>query len=176
MSDEIKALLEAALFMSGRSLGIEDMAKICNLGNIGAVRKSMEELQADYSAKNGALEIHESDGRYAMRVKKEYEGRVMHLAPETDMAPAVLKTLALIAYEQPIKQSEVIKQRGNGAYKYIKKLQDAELIESHKSSRTRILTVTAKFRDYFQIQDLKQMTGKEEPPQEVEQVSAEPQE
>jgi len=162
MTDEIKPLLEAALFISGRALSIEELAKICSLGNVGAVRKSVEELQADYSAKNSSIEIYESDGRYGMRVNKDYEDRVMHLAPETDMPPAVLKTLALIAYEQPIKQSEVVKQRGNGAYKYIKKLQEAELIEAHKSSRTKILTVTTKFRDYFQINDLKQMIEKDD--------------
>ena len=84
----------------------------------------------------------------------------MHLVPETDMPPAVLKTLALIAYSQPIKQSEIIKQRGNGAYKYIKKLKEAELIETHKSSRTKVITVTNKFKDYFQIQDMKEIRDK----------------
>jgi len=72
-----------------------------------------------------------------MRVKRPYEDKVIHLIPDTDMPPAVLKTLALIAYTQPIKQSEVIKLRGNGAYKYIEKLKDIELIETHKSSRTK---------------------------------------
>ena len=160
MTEQYRALLEAALFVSGRQLSIEDLARLCNSGNIGAVRTAMEDLQKEYQERNTGIEITESNGQYAMRVKKEHEAGVMHLVPETDMQPAVLKTLALIAYSQPIKQSEIIKQRGNGAYKYIKKLKDQELIETHKSSRTKVITVTNKFKDYFQIQDMKELKEK----------------
>jgi segregation and condensation protein B len=157
MSDAFRPLVEAALFVSGRTLTVEDAAKLCNSGNLGVVRKVLEDLKQDYALRNTGIEISESEGKYVMRVKRDLEDKVMHLVPETDMAPAVLKTLALIAFEQPIKQCEVIKARGNGAYKYIKKLQDQELVEAHKSSRTKVLTVTSKFRDYFQIRDVKDL-------------------
>ncbi|MBN2251746.1 MAG: SMC-Scp complex subunit ScpB [Candidatus Altiarchaeota archaeon] len=163
MSEVVRPLIEAALFISGRSLSVEDIAKICNSGNIGDVRKTLEDLRGEYLGRNSGLEISESGGMYAMRVRRDLEEGIMHLAPETDMPPAVLKTLALIAYEQPITQSSVVKQRGNGAYRYIKRLKEQELIETHKSGRTKIITVTGKFRDYFQIQDLKNIVKDEKP-------------
>ncbi|HDI72783.1 MAG TPA: SMC-Scp complex subunit ScpB, partial [Candidatus Altiarchaeales archaeon] len=61
----------------------------------------------------------------------------------------------------PIKQSKVVKERGNRAYRYIRKLIEQELIEGKKSGRTRILTTTSKFRDYFQIQDLRELVKEE---------------
>jgi segregation and condensation protein B len=172
MTDDNKKILEAALFVSGKTLAIEDMARLCSSGNIGTIRKILAELQNEYETKDSGIEIYESNGAYGMRVKREYEDKVLHLVPDTDMPPAVLKTLALIAYTQPIKQSEVIKLRGNGAYKYIQKLKDIELVETHKSSRTKIITVTNKFKEYFHIQEVKDVFKDVKPPQGAEDLTA----
>ena len=172
MTDDNKKILEAALFVSGKILTIEDMARLCSSGNIGVIRKIIEELQKEYETRDSGIEIYESSGAYGMRVKREYEDKVIHLVPDTDMAPAVLKTLALIAYTQPIKQSEVIKLRGNGAYKYIQKLRDQELIETHKSSRTKVITVTSKFREYFHIQEVKDAFKDVKAPEGAEDLTA----
>ncbi len=172
MTDDNKKILEAALFVSGKILTLEDMARLCSSGNIGVIRKAIEELQKEYESRDSGIEIYESSGAYGMRVKREYEDKVIHLVPDTDMAPAVLKTLALIAYTQPIKQSEVIKLRGNGAYRYIQKLKDQELIETHKSSRTRVITVTNKFREYFHIQEVKDAFKDVKVPKGAENLTA----
>ncbi|MFZ2455476.1 MAG: SMC-Scp complex subunit ScpB [Candidatus Altiarchaeia archaeon] len=172
MTDENKNLIEAALFVSGKILTLQDLARLCLSGSLGQIRKTLEDLQKEYELKDSSIEIYESNGGYGMRVKRVYEDKVIHLVPDTDMAPAVLKTLALIAYTQPIKQSEVIKLRGNGAYKYIEKLKDIELIETHKSSRTKIITVTNKFKEYFHIQEVKEMFKDIKPPEGAEDLTA----
>ena len=41
--------------------------------------------------------------------------------------------------------------RGNGAYDQIKKLKELEFLTSEKRGRTRLLKLTAKFYDYFDI-------------------------
>ncbi len=155
--EDFKAIIEASLFVAGRTLSIEELAEICKSGNIGAIRKIVEELISEYSARNSGLEIYEAGNRYGMRVKADFEGRIMHLVPETDMEPAVLKTLALIAYSEPIRQSKIVEERGGRAYKYIKKLREQELITAEKCGRTRLLRTTPKFREYFQIQDLRNL-------------------
>lgn len=157
MADDLKPLIEAALYVAGKPLSVEELAKICESGSIGAVRAAAEQLKADYLSRDMGLEIIESDKGFEMKVKEKYEPKVMHLVPEADMPGAVLKTLALIASHQPIKQSEVIKLRGNGAYKYIARLLEDELIESKKSGRTAILTTTPKFNNYFHIVDMKEL-------------------
>jgi len=157
MSEDIRGLIEAALFVAGRNLSIEEIAALCQSGNIGLVRKTIDELSEEYNSRNSGLEIYEYDGNYGMRVRLEVEPSVMYLAPETEIPPAMLKTLALIAYEQPVTQSKLVKERGNRVYKYVKRLREQELIEAKKKGRTRILTVTPKFKEYFQIQDLKDL-------------------
>jgi len=155
--EEIKALIEAALFASGRQLSIEEIAKICGSGNIGLVRRSADELIEEYDERNSAIEIQKVDNKYVMRVRKEFEGKVMHLIPETEIPAPVLKTLALIAYEQPIKQSDLVKERGNNVYKYVRFLRRQGFVESKRSGRTRVLSVTPKFKEYFQIKDTKDL-------------------
>jgi segregation and condensation protein B len=171
MTDENKNLIEAALFVSGKILTLADLARLCRSGNLGQIRKTTEELQKEYELKDSSIEIYESNGGYGMRVKRTYEDKVIHLVPDTDMPPAVLKTLALIAYTQPIKQSEVFRLRGNGAYKYIEKLKDIDLIETHKSSRTKIITVTNKFKEYFHVQDVKDVFKDVKPPEGADDLT-----
>lgn len=157
MSDDLKPLIEAALYVAGKPLSVDELAKICGSGSVGAVRAAAEELKADYLIRDLGLEIVESDKGFEMKVKREYEPKVMHLVPEADMPGAVLRTLALIASHQPIKQSDVIKLRGNGAYKYIARLLEDELIDSKKAGRTALLTTTPKFNNYFHIIDMKEL-------------------
>lgn len=164
--EDIKPLIEASLFASGRTLSIEELADICKSGNIGSIRRIVEELISEYSARNSGLEIYEANGRYSMRVRADLEAMILHLIPETDMEPAVLKTLALIAYSEPIKQSKVVEERGGRAYRYIKALREQELINSDKCGRTRMLTTTPKFREYFQIHDLMDLVKKKDLPGE----------
>ena len=38
--DEVKALIEAALFSAGRMLRVEDLARVCVSGNLGQIRRS----------------------------------------------------------------------------------------------------------------------------------------
>jgi len=160
-TDQLKPLIEAALYVSGKEISVEELAKICSSGNPGAVRQAAEELLNEYKQRSGGLEILQTEKGFEMKVRKVYENKVMHLVPEADMPGAVLKTLALIACKQPIKQSEVIKVRGNGAYRYIKRLKEQELIESTKSSITAILRTTPKFKDYFQLHDMRPLMKEE---------------
>jgi len=158
--NEIKSLIEAALFVSGRPLNVGELAKTCRSGNLGLIHSYVEELSKEYENRNSGIVIQKTEEGYIMRVKRDLEERLMHLIPETDIPPPILKTLALIAYEQPIKQSEVVKERGNRAYSYIRFLRERGLVEGKKCGRTRVLTVTPKFRDYFRIEDMKNLVKK----------------
>ena len=61
------------------------------------------------------------------------------------------ETLAIIAYKNPALQSDVIKVRGNKAYDHIKFLKGDNFITSEKNGRTRLLKLTQKFFDYFDV-------------------------
>lgn len=160
MSD-LKSLVEAALFVSGKSVRVNELAQACGTDNIDEVKAAVEALVQEYGGRQGGVELVSVDKGYLMRVKPELEERVMCLVPETEMPKALLKTLALIAYEQPVTQSKLVKTRGNRIYHYVKQLREMDFIEAKPLGRTRLLRTTPKFKTYFKLkEDVKELVKK----------------
>jgi segregation and condensation protein B len=167
-----RGVVEAALFVSGSNVTVERLAKICNL-DPGLAKEAADALVAEYKQRDGGVEIFKAGkSSYGMRIKPEYEDNVTPLIPETDMPKAMLKTLAMIAYEQPLKQSYLVKIRGNRVYDYMKRLEELEFIERKDEGHTKAITTTAKFNKYFRINDAKEIVKKTEA--ELESMEAEP--
>ncbi len=154
---ELNSLIEAALFVSGKNMSPKELAKVFNLEDYKQVKKGLDELVVEYSKKKSGIEVYKTGGSYGMRVRPEIEEQVLHLIPETDMPKAMLKTLALIAYEQPVKQAHVVKIRGNRNYEYLKRLEELDFIHRQPEGHTKILTTTPKFNKYFKINDAKEL-------------------
>ena len=144
-----KNKIEAILFITGRFMSIEEVAKACNIGSVGLVKETLESLKNEYDQKESPLTIFEKDGLYKLNVKKEYGELANKLVSTTEFDSPTAKTLAVIAYRQPIFQAEVIKIRGNKAYDHVKQLLESNLITSEKSGRTRVLKITPRFYEYF---------------------------
>ncbi|MEE9323123.1 MAG: SMC-Scp complex subunit ScpB [Candidatus Aenigmarchaeota archaeon] len=173
-----KKLIEAALFMSSRSMTSKEISKITGFPQ-DCVEQRLEELRKEYEGK-GIEVVHNPDG-WGMRVKTDLLPKVAHLTPYSELRDGHKRTLALIAYKEPIKQSEIIRIQGNKAYSYIKLLIKKGLIKSEKEGRTRILMLTKEFERYFgeEKQRIKEMLeqglkevkekGKEEETQETEE-------
>lgn len=151
MEDEKLAVAEAALFLSEEPLTIDELADVMNLGSPGYVQQVIDGLKDELEQEARGLKIIENDGKYEMVVKTTFVDRVEHLAPHRDLDEGVLRTLALIAYNTPVKQSEVIDIRGNRAYGQIKELIERSFVEAEKDGRTKILEVTDHFLEYFEL-------------------------
>lgn len=156
-------LVEALLFISGKFLSIEEISRFYDLG-LGKARAILEKLMKKYS--EGAIRIIERNGFYKMDVKQEYAFLVNKIAAgESEFSKAEQETLAVIAYKKPVKQSYVVKVRGNKAYDHIKKFISLGLVTAKKSGRTFILDLSDNFYNYFSIskKELKILgNGKEE--------------
>jgi segregation and condensation protein B len=144
-----KAVIEAALFASGRTLAPRELADLSGLSEERA-RILAEDLAAEYAARDSGLEIKGIGEGYSMQVRFGLAGRVLSFAPKEIEAP-LIRTLAIIAYKQPIKQSVLVEIRGNKSYDHVKELEERGLIKSEKFSRTKLLTTTSGFADYFGI-------------------------
>ncbi|HDN83636.1 MAG TPA: SMC-Scp complex subunit ScpB, partial [Candidatus Altiarchaeales archaeon] len=114
----------------------------------------LENLIQEYRNRNSAIEIRKTTEGYQMTVKEELESYVIDLVTKTELPKALIKTLAFIAYKEPVPQSEVIKVRGNKAYHYIKELIAKGFIEAKKKGKTKVLCTTKKFKEYFQVEKL----------------------
>lgn len=142
-----KKLLEAALFMSPKPLTLNDLAKITKVNSLGYVKNLLEELANEYSG--SGLEISNNPQGWYMQVRQEVLPEVAHLTPYSDLSEGCKRTLAIVLYKEPVKQSEIIKMQGNKAYAYIKTLARKGLLSAEKEGRTKILKLTKEFERYF---------------------------
>lgn len=163
--DEKMAIAEAALFLSEEPLSTDELADVMNLGSKGYVQQVIDRLREELEQEARGLKIVESNGQYEMVVKNQHVEQVSHLAPHRDLDDGTLRTLALVAYNTPVKQSEVVDVRGNRSYSQIKELVERGFIASKKDGRTKILEVTDHFLEYFELDapDEFAMQAEEEP-------------
>ncbi len=147
--EHLKQLVEAVLFVSGKPVSLKDLAQSFNTP-AGEIRNLIAELQKAYAEQESAVEIVETvDKKFVMQLKPEFSDIVVEYAPESGESKALLKTLSLIAYKQPILQSEVVRYRGTGAYQHIKELETNGLIERRPKERTYLLKTTPKFAEFY---------------------------
>ncbi len=141
--------IEAALFIAGRFLSIQELITLTDVNPI-LLKKLLSDLKDKYG--DSAIEITQKDNLWKMDVAQEYTNIVNKLATgSSEFSKAEQETLAIIAYKQPIKQSVIIKIRGNKAYEHVKKFHELGLINKKKLGHTAELTLTDNFHDYFQV-------------------------
>lgn len=143
--------LEAVFFVSGRYLNMQDLISLTDLNPI-IIRELIEKLQEKYSKNGSAIEIIDKTGVWKMDVKPEYQGIVNKLATgNSEFTKAEQETLAIIAYKHPIKQSVIVKIRGNKAYDHVKKFVGLNLIKKKRTGHTHELSLSEDFYDYFNV-------------------------
>ena len=118
------------------------------------IKELLERLQEKYDETDSAIQIIEKSGAWKMDVRQNFSSVINRLATgSSEFSRAEQETLAIIAFKQPIKQSVIIKIRGNKAYEHIKKFVDLGLIKKKKTGHTYELNLRDEFYDYFNISD-----------------------
>jgi len=143
------ALAEAALFLAPQPLTRRALAKILGGVALAYVDQLLEDLKTQFDDSSRGIELHIEDGRAMFRVKAVYVNQVAHLAPQQDVPRPVLRTLAVIAYNHPMTQADLIKVRGNKGYGHVQELIERHLITAEEHGRTLLLSVTRDFLRHF---------------------------
>ena len=156
---DLKARIEAVLFVTGRAVELKEIATILEADEQD-VEDAMLSLIVDYSSREGALEIDDENG-YIIQVKDEYMDIVEKLCP-VDISNAVLKTLTVIALKEPIRQAELKELRGSTAYDHVAELVEKGLIsrKKDKNGRSFNLKTTPKFAEYFKMKGNSEVLSK----------------
>ncbi len=146
-------VLEAVFFVSGRFLSMQDLISLTDLNPI-VIRELINKLKEKYDKMDSAIEIVEKNELWKMDVCQEYVYIINKLATgSSEFSKAEQETLAIIAFKQPIKQSVIIKIRGNKAYEHVKKFFGLSLIKKKKEGHTNILSLSDDFYDYFGVDE-----------------------
>ena len=153
------AFMEAILFTTHESLSIKDIAKIMRTTDL-QIEKLLQQIKEKYNTENSGIMLSDVGG-YKLSVKTEYVDKVSHLTPHAELSRGLLRVLSIIVYHEPVSQSEIVKVIGNRTYDYVKELEERGLVKSEKKSRTKMLSVTDKFEEYFGVkkEDVKKLAG-----------------
>lgn len=142
-----RGVVEAALFSAGQPVTVEEIAKTTGLPP-DRVRASVRELAGAYDERGSAIEVAHIGDRWTMQIRAEYGEKAEAFAPPK-LAKELLKTAALIAYHQPIKQSDLVRMVGGKAYEQVRVLADLRLITVKPFGQTLELKTSATFPEFF---------------------------
>lgn len=110
---EAKQLIEAAIFASGEPVSVQELKRI--FGNdigIDVIRKLVEELREDWNGRS--LELVSVATGWRFQTSANFRPFIDKLQPEKQprYSRAVMETLAIIAYRQPVTRGDVEDIRG----------------------------------------------------------------
>jgi segregation and condensation protein B len=144
----LQTLLESTLFAAGRSLSVEELSAAFDV-TPGTVVASLEALQNTMKRRRGgALQLTDVSGRWVMEVKPKLAGHIPS-SFRTEIPQRLLAPVALIAYHQPMAQSQLVEMIGQRAYEHVRELSILGLVSRRWEGRTRRLTTTRRFAEYF---------------------------
>ncbi|MGD8843356.1 MAG: SMC-Scp complex subunit ScpB [Gammaproteobacteria bacterium] len=164
MTDEyrVKHIVEAILMAAGKPLGLDQLLAVFDDGEKperDELRAALAALQEDYSERG--IELVEVGSGFRIQVSQRMEPWVSRLTEEKPArySRALLETLALVAYRQPITRGEIEDIRGVSVSSSIMKtLQEREWVRvlGHRDvpGRPAMYGTTRQFLDYFNLQGL----------------------
>ena len=161
--ENIKAIIEALIFASESPLTIEKLAIILEEVEKKTIRICLDDLIGEYDNETRGFFLTEVAGGYHFRTRNEWSGWVQKLKkgkPST-LSPAMLETLAIIAYRQPVLKAEIDGIRGVDSGGTIRKLLEKKLIRivgrKDVPGHPMLYGTTQKFLDVFNLKDLSEL-------------------
>ncbi|MFA5106287.1 MAG: SMC-Scp complex subunit ScpB [Candidatus Micrarchaeia archaeon] len=142
-------LIEAALFISAKPLTIAELGRLIGVAAHGYVEGMVKKLAAGYDERESSIQIVFEDGKYLMRVRREYLDKVKPFAQSAEISSHALKTLAYINNREGVLKSSLVKQLGDSVYQDVKELVEKGFVTQKKAGRSKSLHTTDKFKEYF---------------------------
>ena len=162
---ELRNIVEGALLAAGRPLSVDELTSLFpddDRPDRGEMRKALEALQKDFEGRG--IELKEVASGFRIQVRKElapYMGRLWEERPAR-YSRALLETLALVAYRQPITRGEIEEVRGVTVSTHIiRTLQDRNWVRvvGHRDvpGHPEMFGTTKEFLDYFSLKSLDEL-------------------
>jgi len=166
MSDAyFKNVIEAALLAAARPVPLAELAQIFDEQSrptTKELRVVLEQLTADYEGRG--VTIRETANGFRFQVRTEFSQEVSRLWPDRPRkySRALLETLALIAYRQPITRAEIENVRGVAVNpEIIKTLMERNWVRvvGHRDvpGHPELLGTTTEFLDYFSLKSIEDL-------------------
>jgi len=161
-AEQLKTVLEAALLAAGHPLTLNQLNALFDEDEQpghGRLREALALLDAELDGH--AVELTEVAGGYRLQIRARLMPRISRMWAEKPprYSRALLETLAIIAYRQPITRGEIEQIRGVSlSANILKTLTEREWVKAvgHRDipGRPELLGTTAAFLDYFGLKGL----------------------
>lgn len=162
---QVKRVVEAALFAATQPLSPQQLAELFAEGEpiaTEAIGQVLEDLAVDYAERG--VELIEVASGFRFQVRHDVHPFVARLWTErqTKYSRALLETLALIAYRQPITRAEIEQIRGVAvSTNMVRTLEEREWVRvvGHRDvpGKPALYGTTRQFLDYFSLKSLDQL-------------------
>lgn len=165
--EKLKKIIEGALMAAGEPLNADRILGLFSeieekLPTAADIKKAIESIQADCEGRG--FELKEVASGYRFQVRQDLSRWVSRLWDEKPQryTRALLETLALIAYRQPITRAEIEDIRGVAvSTQTIRTLQEREWVRivGHRDipGRPAMFATTRAFLDYFNLKNLDEL-------------------
>ena len=179
-NSELKNIIEAALLVAGQALTIDKLLSLFpedSRPGRDEVRAALKELEADCEQRG--IELRQADQAYRFQSKEKYAEWIARLSEERPVrySRALLETLAIIAYRQPVTRGEIEDIRGVAvSTEIIKTLLGRDWVRQVGTrdvpGRPALYGTTRGFLEHFNLRSLDEL-----PPlmelRDIEKISAE---
>lgn len=157
------SIIEGILFAIGEPVEIEKLALAIDK-DIKSAKYILDDVMNEYNSRETGLKIIKIDDAYQLTTKPDifsYIIKVVKQPKKFQLTQAVLETLAIIAYKQPITKLEIEKIRGVNSDYSVNKLLEYELVEelgrSEAIGRPILFGTTKSFLRIFGISDIEEL-------------------
>ncbi len=161
----VKNVVEAALLAAGRPLSVAQLVELFDERERPApdeVRVALETLRGEYEERG--IELREVASGFRVQIRRAMTDTVSRLWQERPQrySRALLETLALIAYRQPITRGEIEEVRGVAVNpNIVRTLVERNWVRvvGHREvpGRPELLGTTREFLDYFNLRSLDEL-------------------
>jgi segregation and condensation protein B len=160
---ELKNVLEVALLTSHEPLSLDDMLRLfAERMERATLRMLLDELKQDWAERT--MELVQVASGYRFQAREEYASYLMRLNPERQArySRAVMETLAIIAYRQPVTRGDIEEIRGVTVNPNVmRQLQERDWIDvvgqREVPGRPSLYATTKHFLDDFNLRSLSEL-------------------
>jgi len=161
--DEVKLVLEAALLAAQQPLPISELRKMFDEDiGVDTLRRLLDELRETW--KDRGVELAVTAGGWRFQTRTSFQKYLERIHPEKPprYSRAVLETLAIIAYRQPVTRGDIEDIRGvTVSTEVMKRLEDRGWIDvvGHKETpgRPALYATTPSFLDDLGLRSLQEL-------------------
>lgn len=162
-------VVEALLFSTDMPLSAAKLAETCGLDSQKPIKDAIAELNASYEQRQAAYRIEDRAGGYQILTLPQYADYITRLVRKKDegrLTPAMLESLAIIAYKQPIIRADIEAIRGVGAGEVLRSLMEHNLVKivgrAEEIGRPMLYGTTRYFLEVFGLASLKDLPKAEQ--------------